>query len=104
MYGLLITFESDTPVADLAEPFGEYAKALNALPGLLNKAWLHDGNTLGGFHLFASKADADNYLASDLAQGLMATDGFHSFEARGFEILADLSAQTGIGQLSALAS
>lgn len=103
MYGLLITFETDAALADLEAPFTEYAEALNAMPGLLNKAWLHDGRTLGGFHLFASKADADGYLGSQLAQGLMATEGFDNFEARGFEVLDGLSAMTGVGALSALA-
>lgn len=104
MYGLLITFESEAALADLSEPFTDYANALNAMPGLLNKAWLHDGRTLGGFHLFATKADADGYLASDLAKGLMATDGFDNFEARGFDVLKDLSALTGIAALQALTS
>lgn len=103
MYGLLITFETTVPLADLEAPFTAYATALNAMPGLLNKAWLHDGDTLGGFHLFATKEDADGYMASELAQGLMATDGFDNFEARGFDVLGDLSAMTGIGQLMALA-
>lgn len=103
MYGLLITFESEAALDDLAEPFAEYATALNQMPGLLNKAWLRDEMTLGGFHLFASKADADGYLASDLAQGLMATDGFDNFEARGFEVLGALSAMTGVGELQSLA-
>jgi len=104
MYGILITFETDAPLADLAPPFTDYANALNEMPGLLNKAWLHDGRTLGGFHLFASKADADGYLSSDLAKGLMATEGFNNFDARGFEVLGELSALTGIGVLEALAS
>ena len=103
MYGLLITFEADAPLEDLAAPFVDYAEALNQMPGLLKKAWLHDGRTLGGFHLFASKADADGYMASPLAQGLMATDGFDNFEANGFEVLEELSAMTGIGSLQALA-
>lgn len=104
MYGLLITFETDIPLDDLAAPFTDYAAELNAMPGLLNKAWLHDGRTLGGFHLFESKAAADGYLGSDLAQGLMTTEGLDNFEARGFDILGDLSALTGVGQLQALSA
>ncbi len=103
MYGLLITFETDISLAELEQPFTDYAKALNAMPGLLNKAWLHDGRTLGGFHLFATRADADGYLASDLAAGLMATEGLDDFNVRGFEILDGLSAMTGVGELTALA-
>lgn len=102
MYGLLITFEAEAPLEALHGPFVEYANALNQMPGLLNKAWLHDDNSIGGFHLFASKADADGYLASDLAQGLMATEGFSNFDARGFDVIEDLSALTGIGALQSL--
>ncbi len=103
VYGLMITFNSTIPASDLGAPFTEYAQALNTIPGLLNKAWLMDGPTLGGFHLFADKAAADAYLATDLAAGLRATEGFSDFEVRGFDVLTELSAVTGVGQLAALA-
>lgn len=104
MYGLLVTFETKIPLADLAEPFTDYANALNNVAGLLTKTWLNDGDTVGGFHLFADKQAAESYLQSELAQGLMATDGFDAFESRGFEVLEELSAMTGIGALSTLAT
>ena len=66
------------------------------MPGLVSKAWLHDDDIVGGFHLFSDKATAEAYVASELAAGLRATDGFDDFEVRGFEVLDDLSALTGI--------
>ena len=97
MYGLLITFETTTPLADLEAPFTEFAHALTEVPGLLTKTWIHDGDTLGGFHLFETQEHADTYMGSDLAAGLKATDGFDNFAVRGFDVLTDLSALTGIG-------
>ncbi len=96
MYALMITFESDIELDALRQPFADYAGALGSVPGLNSKAWIRDGSTLGGFHLFADRSAADLYLTSDMVAGLQATDGFHDFEVRGFEVLDDLSAKTGI--------
>jgi len=96
MYGLLVTFQAEAELADLRRPFEEYAEGLNQQPGFISKAWLQDGNTLGGFHLFESKNAADAYLGSAQAAGLMATDGFDGFETSGFTVIDGLSALTGI--------
>ena len=104
MYGLLITFYATNPLDELEAPFTEYARALRSMPGLLSKAWIRDGDSLGGFHLFADRASAEAYLASDLATGLRATDGFDDFEIRGFEVLDELSALTGVRDLAPLAA
>ncbi len=103
MYGLMITFTTAATLDDLEAPFTEYAHALTGMPGLISKAWLHDGATVGGFHLFVDQAAAEGYLASDLAAGLRATDGFDDFEVRGFDILDGLSAITGVAPTPALA-
>ena len=97
MYARLITFDATSPIDELEAPFAEHAHALREMPSLLSKAWIRDGNNLGGFHLFADRASAEAYLSSDLASGLRGTDGFDDFEIRGFEALAELSALTGIG-------
>lgn len=96
MHALLITFRSEIPLGDLAGPFEDYARALQSQPGLLSKAWIQDGDTLGGFHLFATRDDLDDYMASELAAGLMATEGFSEFSPRTFEVVAGLSAMTGV--------
>ncbi len=98
MYGLLITFRTTIDFEQLEEPFTDYAHELREMPGLVSKAWLHDGDTVGGFHLFVDRSTAEAYVASDLAAGLRATDGFDDFEARGFEVLDGLSALTGISE------
>ncbi len=55
----------------------------------------------GGFHVFTDRAAADGYLGSDLAAGLMATDGFDNFQVRHFDVLDELSAMTGIRPVAA---
>lgn len=104
MHALLITFYATGPLDELQAPFTEYAHALRDTPGLLSKAWIRDGNNLGGFHLFIDQQSAEAYLASDLAGGLRATEGFDDFEVRGFEVLDELSALTGIADLVPLAA
>lgn len=104
MHALLITFYATDPIDRLAAPFTEYAHALRDVPGLLSKAWIRDGDNLGGFHLFTDRASADAYLSSDLASRLRSTEGFDDFEVRGFEVLDELSALTGITDLTPLAA
>lgn len=104
MYGLLITFRTSIPLEHLEEPFAEYAQALRQMPGLVSKAWLHDGDTVGGFHLFADQRTAESYLSSDLATGLRATEGFDDFEVRGFDVLDELSEVTGVVDTAPLAA
>jgi hypothetical protein len=96
MYALMITFRTSIPAEQLATPFEEYASALRRQPGLISKAWIRDGDTFGGFHLFESEDAANGYVRSDLAAGLRTTEGFDDFDVRGFEVLDDLSATTGV--------
>ncbi|MEN8113020.1 MAG: YdhR family protein [Actinomycetota bacterium] len=99
MHAVLITFTSDAPVADLVQPFTEYARGLCSIDGLVSKTWIGDGTTLGGFHVFASRSAADAYLASDMAAGLVANPTFHDFEFRHFDIFDELSAITGTSHI-----
>lgn len=104
MYGLLITFRTSVPLEQLATSFTDYAHALRRMPGLVSKAWIRDGDALGGFHVFSDQASAEAYLSSDLAGGLRATDGFDDFEIRGFEVLEELSSLTGLTDRAPLAA
>ena len=99
MHALLITFTSDAPVEELVEPFTEYARGLRSIDGLVSKTWIGDGDTLGGFHVFASRAAADAYLASDMAAGLVANPAFYDFEFHHFDIFDELSAITGTSRV-----
>ena len=95
MHGVLITFESTAEMDDLKGPFTDYANALHGMVGLVCKTWIRDGSTLGGFHIFTSREDADAYLGSDLAAGLIANEAFSEFQIRHFDVLDEFSAITG---------
>jgi hypothetical protein len=71
---------------------------------VVSKAWLHDGDTVGGFHVFTDQAAADGYKVSELAAGLRAMNGFDDFEVRGFDILEGLSELTGVSSALPLAA
>lgn len=96
MHAVMITFESTVPADDLAGPFRQYAVALQDIAGLQTKAWIQDGTTFGGFHVFTDRSSADAYLSSELAAGLMATEGFDNFQVRHFGVIEELDALTGI--------
>lgn len=96
MYGLLITFRTSIPLDQLEGPFTEYAQELRGIPGLVSKVWIHDGDVIGGFHVFTDRSTAESYLSSDLAASLRATEGFDDFEVRGFDVLDELSGMTGV--------
>jgi len=95
MHGVLITFDCAASVDDLAGPFTDYATALQSQAGLISKVWISTDSGYGGFHVFTNRTSADGYLGSDLAAGLMGTDGFDNFQVEHFEVLDELSAITG---------
>lgn len=95
MHAVLIKFQSAIAMSDLAGPFGEYAEALCGVPGLISKTWIKDGDTLGGFHLFASRGAADAYLGSEMVAGLTSNPGFSGFTIDHFDVIENLSYKTG---------
>jgi hypothetical protein len=95
MHAVLITFQSTAGLDTLVGPFTDYAHALGAVPGLVTKTWLQDGATLGGFHLFTSRAAADAYLDGALAAGLTANPAFGEFRLHHYDVLEELSRITG---------
>ena len=95
MHAVLITFTTEATLDELAGPFTDYAHGLCSMNGLVSKTWIHDGNTLGGFHVFTSRPAADAYLGSDMAAGLIANPAFSDFAIHHYEILDELSAITG---------
>ena len=104
MHALHITFDATQTPEELEQPFAEYAEALRSMPGLQSKTWIVSGQTFGGFHVFDDRTAAEGYLASDLAAGLMATPGFSNFTVTHFDVLADVSAATGVSSRPALAA
>ena len=100
MHAMLITFTSAADLADLKRPFTDYANGLRTIDGLVYKTWIRDGQTLGGVHVFTSRAAAERYLASEMVAGLTGTPGFSDFEIRHWEVLDELSAINGTPQLA----
>ena len=98
MHAVLITFRSSVVVDELADLLARHAEALQGVPGLVMVTWLHDGETLGGFHLFATRETAEEYLASDLAAGLAAHPALAVCAVRHFAVLDELSRATGTPQ------
>jgi hypothetical protein len=98
MHAVLVTFRSAASVDELADPFREYAEALCLVPGLISKTWIKDGDTLGGFHVFESRAEAESYLGGEMVAGLTSNPAFTDFSIDHFDVLDDLSLITGTRQ------
>ena len=106
MHAVLVTFRSEATLEEVAAPFAAYAEALRSVEGLVAKTWIADGDVLGGFHTFTSRAAADAYLGSAMVAGLTANPAFAGFEIRHFSVIDDLSRVTGspTGTLAGAAS
>ena len=98
MHSVLITFQSAASTDELADPFREYAEALRSVPGLISKTWIKDGNTLGGFHVFESRAEADTYLGGAMVAGLTSNPAFTDFSIDHFDVFDELSRISGTPQ------
>jgi hypothetical protein len=98
MHALLITISAPDRCGTGIEPLALRADALQGVPGLVMKTWLRDGDTLGGFYLFATRETAEEYLASDLAASLLAHPAPTGCAVRHFAVLDELSQATGTPQ------
>jgi hypothetical protein len=98
MHAVLITFQSTANLDKLVGTFTDYAHTLGTVPGLVTKTWLKDGATLGGFHLFTTRAAADAYLDGALVAGLAANPAFGEFRLQHYSVLEELSRITGTSQ------
>ena len=98
MHAVLITFTSSASLDELKAPFTDYANALRGVEGLVSKTWIRDGSILGGFHIFSSRTDGENYLNSQMVDGLTSNPAFSDFQIRHYDVLDELSAITGSPQ------
>lgn len=95
MHAILISVRLSAALDALTGVVAEHTDALQAVPGLVMATWLRDGETLAGFHLFATRETADEYLAGGLAAQFAAYPACSDLVVRHFAVLAELSHATG---------
>ena len=95
MHAVLITVRSSVAPTALSTLLTGHVGAVQAAPGLVMATWLQDGETLAGFHLFATRATADEYLASGLATEFAAHPSCSDRVVRHFAVLDESSHATG---------
>jgi len=98
MHAVLITYRSSAPPAVLANLLARHAEAVQGVPGLVMATWLRGGAMLGGFHLFATREAAEEYLASDLATALATLPACAASAVRHFAVMGEPSRVTGTPQ------
>ena len=72
---LIVRFKSSLSPEELEKRYKERLPAFRALPGLLQKYYLHDPSTeeWGGLYLWDSQASLDEFMASDLRKSIPET-------------------------------
>jgi heme-degrading monooxygenase HmoA len=76
---VLILFKSDLPKDKVIKNFEARADLYRAVPGLLQKYYIHDEVTghFGGIHIFDSNESAEAFMTSDLAKSIGSTQKSH---------------------------
>jgi Putative mono-oxygenase ydhR len=91
---LTIRFKSSTPFQELEASWLEEAPEFNAVPGLLSKTWIQEGDLLGGIYTFRDQASVDAYVAGPIVTGAMSDPILSDFRLEQYDVLENLSAIT----------
>ena len=100
MHAVVVTFDTADGLQELRRPSGspmrvdEFITDLRARPGFLAKTWLRDGDTYGGFYLFADRAAAERYLAEEIEPLGRANPAVTNLLVRHYDVLEELSELT----------
>ena len=97
MHALFVSYTlRDSDPARHAELCEQLAPAVAAVPGLVAKTWLANSETgrFGGFYVFASRADFEGYVASELFDTLLSPGSVRDVIASEFSIAAVPTALT----------
>jgi hypothetical protein len=100
MHAIVVTFDTADGLQKLRRPSGsplrvdEYVADLRARPGFLAKTWLRNGDTYGGFYLFADRAAAERYLAEEVEPLGRANPAVTNLLVRHFDVIEELSELT----------
>jgi hypothetical protein len=89
MHALFVIYtHRDSNPARHAELCEQLAPAVAAVPGLLSKTWLANGETgrFGGFYVFVSRAAFEHYVTSELFATLMPPDSVRDVTATDFSV------------------
>ena len=79
---------------DLEASWLELAPQFNAVPGLLSKTWIQDGDLLGGIYTFRDQASVDAYAAGPIVAAMMGDPTLSDFRLEQYDVLENLSAIT----------
>ena len=91
---LSVRFKSSKSMKELEAPWLELAPQFNAVPGLISKVWIQDGNLLGGIYTFRDQASLDGYLAGPIVASLTSDPTYSDFRLEQYDVLERLTAIT----------
>jgi Putative mono-oxygenase ydhR len=97
MHALFVTYAlRECDPAQHTELCEQLAPAVAAVPGLLAKTWLTNGETgrFGGFYVFASRAAFERYVASELFDTLLSPGSVRDVTASEFSVAEIPTAST----------
>jgi Putative mono-oxygenase ydhR len=91
---LSVRFKSSKPLKDLEASWLEMAPAIAAVPGLMSKTWIQDGDLFGGIYTFRDQASVDAYAAGPIVTAVKSDPAFSDFRLEQYDVLERLSAIT----------
>jgi Putative mono-oxygenase ydhR len=97
MHALFVSYAlRDATTAQHAELCEQLAPSFAAVPGLVSKTWLANGEKgrYGGFYVFASRTDCEHFVASELFDLLRSHGAVRDVNAQEFSIAALPTATT----------
>ncbi len=91
---LCVRFKSSLPLSDLRAPWLEVAPEIAAVPGLLSKVWINDGDLFGGVYTFRDQASLDAYAAGPIVASIVGNSAFSEFRLEQYDVLEEFSSIT----------
>ena|SRR3989304_5189949 len=91
---LSVRFKSSLALKDLRAPWLEVAPEIAAVPGLLSKIWINDGELFGGLYTFRDQASLDAYAAGPIVASIVGNPAFSDFRLEQYDVLEEHSAIT----------
>jgi len=87
MHAILVTFRPEASEPEIMETMGPKMKTIASAPGLIMKTFVApDPKRWGGFYLFATKENAEAYLAGEFYQWMSTSPLLSNVEAQHFHV------------------
>lgn len=91
---LQINFKFNVSGEDYTKAVSPLADSIAAVPGMEWKVWIinEDESEAGGIYLFKDSATLDDYLKSDIVDGVVKHPALSDFSVKAFDVMPEVTA------------